>query len=81
MFVATRALRAIGDCIRVRFTLPGSPTLLDAITEVRWVRARDTAEGLAGLGLEFLQMSASTKEAVKAFVEKRRAIVYQGAVG
>ncbi len=81
LFVATHALRAIGDCIRVRFTLPGHPVRLDAITEVRWVRPRDTAEGGAGLGLEFLQMSPATKEAVKAFLEKRRAIVYPGEAG
>ena len=81
LFVATHALRAIGDCIRVRLSLPGHPDLLDAITEVRWVRPRDTAEGEAGLGLEFLQMSLATKDAVKAFIEKRRAIVYAGAQG
>jgi uncharacterized protein (TIGR02266 family) len=76
LFVATDALRPIGECIRVRFTLPGSPEVLDAITEVRWVRAKDTVEGDAGMGLQFLQMSAKTKQAVRAFAEKRGAMVH-----
>jgi hypothetical protein len=30
------------------------------------------------MGLQFLQMSAPTKRAVKAFAEKRDAMIYQG---
>jgi uncharacterized protein (TIGR02266 family) len=78
LFVATNILRSIGECVRVRFTLPGNPELLDAITEVRWVRDRDTAAGEAGMGLQFLQMSAKTKQAVKAFAEKRDAMIGPG---
>jgi uncharacterized protein (TIGR02266 family) len=78
LFVATPVLRPIGECVRVRFTIPGIPETLDAITEVRWVRARDTADGDAGMGLQFLQMSPKTKLAVKAFAERREALVYQG---
>ena len=78
LFVAAPVLRPIGECIRVRFTLPGMPDRLDAITEVRWLREKDTAEGEAGMGLQFLQMSAPTKRAVKAFAEKRDAMIYQG---
>ena len=76
LFVATQDLRPIGECIRVRFTLPGNPEVLDAVTEVRWVRKRDTVEGDAGMGLQFLQLSAKTKLAVKAFVAKREEMVY-----
>jgi uncharacterized protein (TIGR02266 family) len=76
LFVATKVLRAVGECVRIRFTLPGSDVLLDAISEVRWVRPKDTAEGEAGIGLEFLQMSASTKQAVKEYLSKRQSIVH-----
>jgi len=76
LFVATPVLRPIGECIRVRFTLSGNPEVLDAITEVRWVRERDTVEGDAGMGLQFLQLSAKTKLAVKAFAERREAMAY-----
>jgi len=75
LFVATRALRPVGECVRVRLTLPGSTEVLDAIAEVRWVRSAETAEGAPGIGLQFLQMSANTKQAVKAFIQKREAMV------
>jgi uncharacterized protein (TIGR02266 family) len=81
LFVATRDLRPIGECIRVRFTLPEDAEVLDAITEVRWVREQDTAEGDAGMGLQFLQMSARTKLAVKAFRERRNALVHSDGPG
>lgn len=81
LFVATRALRPIGDFIRVRFSLPAHPGVLDAITEVRWVRAQDSEDGKAGLGLAFLQMSAATKEAIRTFVEKREAFLHRGKKG
>jgi len=51
----------------VRFALPGCPDILDAIAEVRWVRGRDTSDGPAGLGLQFLQMSARTKQSVRTY--------------
>jgi Tfp pilus assembly protein PilZ len=55
--------------------LPGTPEVLDAIAEVRWVRPTETREGEAGMGLQFVQMSAVTKQSVKAFVAKREAMV------
>ena len=61
LFVATHTFRPIGECIRVRLTLPGNSEVLDAIAEVRWIREHKTAEGDAGMGLQFLQMSAKTK--------------------
>lgn len=76
LFVATKVLRPVGECVRIRFTLPGSDVLLDAISEVRWVRPNDTAEGEAGIGLEFLQMSPSTKQAVKEYLSQRQSIVH-----
>jgi len=76
LFVATYSFLPVGECVRVRFTLPGSSELLDAITEVRWVRRKDTDEGEAGMGLEFLQLSPATRQLVKAFAERRNAIGY-----
>lgn len=75
LFVATKTLRPVGESVRVRFTLPGSEVRLDAIAEVRWARSKDTAEGEAGIGLEFLQMSPATKQAVKTFLAKQQAIL------
>ena len=77
LFIATYVLRPIGECIRVRFTLPGSAETLDAITEVRWVRPMNTGGGDAGMGLEFLQMSPGTKQAVKDFLMRRESIFFE----
>jgi uncharacterized protein (TIGR02266 family) len=76
LFVGTHVLRPIGECVRVRFTLPGSSEVLDAITEVRWVRGTNTGAGDPGMGLQFLQMSPRTKQAVKEFLEKRESMFY-----
>ena len=75
LFVATKALRPVGECVRVRLTLPGTPEVLDAIAEIRWVRPKGTVEGEAGIGLQFLQMSTKAKQAVKSFVAKRETMV------
>lgn len=78
LFVATDVLRPTGECVRVRFTLPGSAEILDAIAEVRWVRSTDTTGSESGMGLQFLQMSAKTREAVAAFMRQRAAMVVRG---
>lgn len=75
LFIATSVLRPIGECIRVRFTLPGSSVLQDAITEVRWVRGPDSSEGEPGMGLQFVQLSPKTKQAIKEFLRERKSIV------
>jgi c-di-GMP-binding flagellar brake protein YcgR len=36
----------------------------------------NTGPGETGMGLEFLQMSPRTKQAVKDFIEKRESILY-----
>ena len=76
-FVATSELRPIGDCIRLRFTLPGSPESFDAMAEVRWLRRKETVEGVVGMGLQFIQMSTNTKVAVKAFCVKQETVAFQ----
>ncbi len=73
IFLATPALRPIGDCLRVRFTLPDIAEPFDAIAEVRWLRAEETEDGPVGMGLQFLQLSPRAKLAVQAFRERREA--------
>lgn len=76
LFVATQVLRPIGECIRVRFTLPGSSVLQDAITEVRWVRGPGSGAGEPGMGLQFVQLSAKTKQAIKEFLKQRESLIH-----
>ena len=78
LFVATHVIRPIGECIRVRFTLPGTPEVLDAITEVRWVRGSEVSGGHLepGMGLQFLQLAPRTKQAIRVFLSQRESMFY-----
>lgn len=49
---------------------------MDAIAEVRWSRSEEPSEGEPGSGLEFLQQSAKSKRAIRAFLEKREAMTF-----
>src|SRR5262245_4687668 len=71
LFVATTALRPMGERLRVRFTLPGQTTAIEAETEVRWIRdpraiRTDAAEGM---GLRFLKLSPEAKAAIMKFLK------------
>jgi uncharacterized protein (TIGR02266 family) len=78
LFVATLQVRPVGERIQVRFTLPGSKVILDAVTEVRWVRNTPVAGGGGeiGMGLRFLQLAPQAKEAVKNFLTQRESLFY-----
>jgi uncharacterized protein (TIGR02266 family) len=73
LFVATHLIRSVGERIQLRLTLPNYREPIDAITEVRWVRATAMSGGggEAGMGLKFLQLTPQAKEAIKAFLKKR----------
>jgi uncharacterized protein (TIGR02266 family) len=78
LFVATHQIRPVGERIQLRFTLPTAREAIDAITEVRWVRAAALADGggEAGMGLQFLQLAPQSKEAIKAFLKRRDSLFY-----
>jgi uncharacterized protein (TIGR02266 family) len=78
LFIATPTVRPVGEMIHVRFTLPTHYEVIEAITEVRWVRTSPLpgGGGEAGMGLCFLQLAPRAKEAVKAFLKKRESILF-----
>jgi len=78
LFVATHNLRPVGERIHLRFTLPASPTPIEAVTEVRWVRqtAIPGGGGEVGMGLEFIQLSIQGKQAVQAFLRQRESLFF-----
>ncbi len=78
LFVATAAVRPIGEKIRVRFTIPTHDEVIEAITEVRWVRtaALSGGGGEAGMGLCFLQLAPRAKQAIKAFLKRRESLLF-----
>lgn len=78
LFVATHKLLPIGECVRVRLTLPTYSDPIDAVTEVRWIRPLDLPDGGgdAGMGLMFLQLSPKGKAAIMAFLGKRDSLFF-----
>jgi len=78
LFVATHLIRPVGERVQLRLTLPTYREPIDAITEVRWVRAMALSGGggEAGMGLKFLQLAPKAKEAIKAFLKQRESLFF-----
>ncbi len=78
LFVATHAIRPVGERIHLRFTLPTSPVAIEAVTEVRWIRATAVkgGGGEAGMGLKFLALSSQATAAINAFLRQRDSLFY-----
>jgi uncharacterized protein (TIGR02266 family) len=79
VFIATSAIRKIGDHITLKFTLPGSGETLAVETEVRWIRensALHKVEGAMGMGVRFVNLSPAAATAIQKFVESRESLYY-----
>ena len=78
LFVATHQIRPVGERIQLRLTLPTFGEPIDAVTEVRWVRAASLpgGGGEAGMGLQFLQLLPQAKDAIKAFLKRRDSLFF-----
>jgi uncharacterized protein (TIGR02266 family) len=79
IFLATRALRPVGEQIKVTLTIPGMGMPLELDAEVRWVRdwssARD-ADLPIGMGLKFLALSRYAQEVIGAFLRERDSLYF-----
>jgi uncharacterized protein (TIGR02266 family) len=78
LFVATHQIRSVGERVQLHFTLPTLREPIEAVTEVRWVRATPMpgGGGEAGMGLQFLQLSPQAREAIKVFLKKRDSLFF-----
>ncbi len=78
LFVATREIRPVGARVNLRFTLPTFGEIIEALTEVRWVRPRAVSGGGGeeGMGLKFLQLSPKARLAIKAFLKQRESLFF-----
>ena len=79
LFIATNALRKIGDRITLKFSLPGSVEPLAVETEVRWIRensALHRVEGSTGMGVRFVNLSPAAAAAINQFVQARESLYY-----
>jgi uncharacterized protein (TIGR02266 family) len=78
LFIATHALRKIGDRITLKFTLPGNAEPVSVETEVRWIRENTAlmrAEG-TGMGVRFINLSAEASAAINKFLQDRESLFY-----
>jgi type IV pilus assembly protein PilZ len=79
LFVATHHLRAVGQHVTVRLTLPEAKEQIVVESEVRWLRQTHSpgANHLPdGMGLKFLGLSAPAKTAIGQFLDKRESLFY-----
>jgi uncharacterized protein (TIGR02266 family) len=79
LFIATSAIRKIGDRITLNFSLPGTPDLVSVETEVRWIRensALHKTEGATGMGVRFVNLSPVASAAIQQFLESRDSLYY-----
>ena len=79
LFIATNAIRKIGDRITLQFSLPGAPEPLAVETEVRWIRensALSRVDGATGMGVRFVNLSAQAATAIQQFLESRDSLYY-----
>ena len=78
LFIATNAIRRIGDRITLKFSLPGAPELA-VETVVRWIRensALNRVEGATGMGVRFVNLSPQAATAIQSFRESRDSLYY-----
>lgn len=61
-FLRSSLLLEEGETLALEFRLPGSHRLLRATARVAWVRRFPEATQSAGMGMEFLSMSAEDRE-------------------
>jgi uncharacterized protein (TIGR02266 family) len=79
LFIATHALRKIGDRITLKFLMPGSDQPITVETEVRWLRENTAlmrTEGGTGMGVRFINLSAEASAAISSFLQSRDSLFY-----
>ena len=80
LFIATNALRRIGDRITLKFSLPGTAEPLAVETEVRWIRENSAlnriGDGATGMGVRFVNLSPQAAAAIQSFLESRDSLYY-----
>jgi uncharacterized protein (TIGR02266 family) len=79
LFIATHQIKRVGDNVRLKFTLPGSPRPIEVDTEVRWIRENSSlhrTDGASGMGVRFINMTAEDAAAISTFLENRDSLFY-----
>lgn len=79
LFIATHQIKRVGDHVRLKFTLPGSPRPIEVDTEVRWIRENSSlhkTDGASGMGVRFMGMSGDDAKLIEDFLKNRESLFY-----
>jgi hypothetical protein len=70
VFVLSNAPHPVGSMLRLRFKLPDDENVLEVDGEVRSTRLPGSADGPAGMGIEFVVPSPSLVEKLGAYIKR-----------
>jgi uncharacterized protein (TIGR02266 family) len=73
VFLATARLRAVGDRVALKFTLPGVDDPIAVESEVRWIRppTGDSPERPPGMGMRFVNLAFEDSVTIQRFLADR----------
>lgn len=78
LFIATHVEYPVGTRLEIRLLLPGDEEPTTLKTEVRWVRPHNAdADGAAGMGLRFIDLSAPMMTKIAKFAQSRDPLYYE----
>jgi uncharacterized protein (TIGR02266 family) len=79
LFIATHQIKNVGDHVRLKFSLPGTPRPIEVDTEVRWIRENSSlhrTDGASGMGVRFIRVAPEDAKAIESFLQHRDSLFY-----
>jgi len=74
MFIATQEPAEPGTQLILEFMLPGYNYPIRVKAEVMWSRTRTSIDQIRGMGVKFIDLSASAEDKIDAIVKKLRSV-------
>ena len=71
-FLQSDLLLEVGEEMEVTFGLPGEIRPIKLKARVAWATRKSASKGVAGMGLEFIDVSPAVREAIAEFVRSAR---------
>lgn len=77
VFVATHAVKPVGEHLEITIHLPDTEEPVRAVGEVRWVREySETSDVPPGMGVRFVELSPGSQEAIERFLSHREPLFF-----
>src|SRR4051812_27282224 len=73
MFIRTRSPHPPGTMVRFEVQIAGGVRVLRGTAEVRWARQENEPGGAPGMGLQFKQLDAVSRQLIDQILEKKKA--------